>query len=452
MNDVNDRYLELLKKGVWVYFFLLLFEGALRKWVLPSLAGPLLIVRDPVALWILYMAWQKGFLPKTIYLYGMVTLGLLGIVTAMLFGHGNLAVAIYGARIIVLHFPLIFAIGRIFDKEDVLEMGRVLLLIAIPMGILIGMQFYSPQSAWVNRSVAGGDGGAGFSGAAGFFRPPATFSFTTGTTLFFEFAACYVIYFWLHPKSINIFILIGSSIAVLASIPFSISRALFFTIVVIAFFAVLATLRDRKYLGKIITASFIVVIGVLILSQLSTFQTAIDAFMLRFTSANKSEGGLEGTLGDRYLGGFVFALSKANEQPFFGYGIGMGTNVGSKILTGGTTFLISELEWGRLMGEMGALMGLGVIFLRLGLCWKLAVNSYRKLNAGDMLPWMILSLGLLNIPQGQWAQPTNLGFGVLLGGLIVASMRERAPDQEYEDTLEEIYPDHSNAHPLTLPA
>ncbi len=36
----------ILKKGIWLYFFLLLFEGALRKWVLPSLSAPLLIVRD----------------------------------------------------------------------------------------------------------------------------------------------------------------------------------------------------------------------------------------------------------------------------------------------------------------------------------------------------------------------------------------------------------------------
>jgi hypothetical protein len=38
---------------IWVYFWLLLGEGALRKWIFPSLSGPLLIVRDPVLLAIL---------------------------------------------------------------------------------------------------------------------------------------------------------------------------------------------------------------------------------------------------------------------------------------------------------------------------------------------------------------------------------------------------------------
>jgi len=35
---------------IWIYFFLLIFEGALRKWIAPSLANVLLVVRDPVLL------------------------------------------------------------------------------------------------------------------------------------------------------------------------------------------------------------------------------------------------------------------------------------------------------------------------------------------------------------------------------------------------------------------
>jgi len=445
MNKIDDHSLLLLKRGIWIYFFLLLFEGALRKWALPSLATPLLVVRDPIALWILFISWQKGFLPKSIYLSGMIGLSILAIITAMLFGHRSFPVAIYGARILMIHFPLMFAIGRIFDKEDVLQLGRALLWISLPMVLLIGMQFYSPQAAWVNKSVAGGDGGAGFSGAMGFFRPPGTFSFTTGNTLFFEFVTAYVIYFWLHPKSINLILLTAASVAVLASIPLSISRSLFFTIIVIIFFAVMATFKNRKYAGKMLTAGFVIVLGLAILSQTSTFQTATEAFMSRFTNANETEGGIEGTLGDRYLGGMVSALANSGKQPFFGYGIGMGTNAGAMLLTGSSTFLISEEEWGRVLGEMGTLMGLAVIFIRLGFCFKLATYSYTKLSNGEMLPWMLLSFGLLIIPQGQWAQPTTLGFSTLIGGLIIASMRNREPLEPIDEST-----DQSFNEPLTV--
>ena len=39
-----------LKKLFWAYFLLLIFEGALRKWVFPPLSGPLLLIRDPIGL------------------------------------------------------------------------------------------------------------------------------------------------------------------------------------------------------------------------------------------------------------------------------------------------------------------------------------------------------------------------------------------------------------------
>ena len=52
-----------IKKLIWVYFLLLLFEGALRKWFLPGLSLGLLSVRDPVALWIYYLAFSKGIFP-----------------------------------------------------------------------------------------------------------------------------------------------------------------------------------------------------------------------------------------------------------------------------------------------------------------------------------------------------------------------------------------------------
>ena len=54
--------LTLIKKLIWSYFLLLLFEGALRKWFLPGLSQGLLIVRDPIAVWIYYIAYNQGLL------------------------------------------------------------------------------------------------------------------------------------------------------------------------------------------------------------------------------------------------------------------------------------------------------------------------------------------------------------------------------------------------------
>jgi hypothetical protein len=437
MNKLDGKSLRQLKNCVWAYFLLLIFEGALRKWILPGLATPLLVIRDPLAVWILFKVWEGGLLPKSVYLNSMFILGFLGMITAVLFGHGNLAVAIYGARMLMVNFPLMFAIGKILDRNDVLKIGRVLLIIAIPMAMLITAQFYSPQSAWVNKGVGGDSEGAGFSGALGFFRPPGTFSFTSGNSLFFSFTGAFVVYFWLNP-SINKIILILSSAAVIVAIPLSISRSLFFSVGISVAFAFIATLLNGKNAGKIIGAGFVIIIGLMLLSQISFFQTATEAFTSRFTSANETEGGLKGTIGDRYFGGMIAAVSNSLSLPFFGYGIGMGTNVGSMLLTGGAKFLISEEEWGRIIGEMGALMGVCVIFVRIGLSLKLLFNAFKKMMGGDLLPWMLLSFGLLVLPQGQWAQPTSLGFTTVIGGLIIATMTSTINEKKLNNNTGQI--------------
>ena len=42
---------------LWVYFALLIGEGALRKWVLPGWSDALLVARDPIAVGILFLAF-----------------------------------------------------------------------------------------------------------------------------------------------------------------------------------------------------------------------------------------------------------------------------------------------------------------------------------------------------------------------------------------------------------
>ncbi|MGF7081432.1 hypothetical protein [Mucilaginibacter sp. UYCu711] len=423
VKNENDRD-KWFKHGIWAYFLLLIFEGALRKWFLPGLATPLLVIRDPIAIWLVYTSWKRGILPSSIYLKVILVLGIMGIYTAVFIGHGNVWVALYGARILLFHFPLIFVIGQVFNREDIIKMGKVTLYIAIPMIVLIYLQFKSPQSDWVNRGVGGDMAGAGFSGSGDFLRPPGTFSFTNGTSLYFGWLAPFVFYFWLNSKKVNKVLLIAASVAMISSIPISISRTLFFEVCLTMAFTLMVALRKPEYIGKVLIAVIAGGIVLALLSQTSFFKTASGAFTDRFDSANEQEGGLvKGVLIDRVLGGLVTALVGSANQPFFGFGLGMGTNVGSMLLSGKQTFLISEAEWGRLIGEMGPLMGLGVIFVRVGLTLKFAAASYRKMVIGDSLPWLLLSFAFINVSQGQWAQPTSLGFSTLIGGLLLASLK-----------------------------
>ncbi len=421
----NTTTLRSLKVGVWLYFLLLIFEGALRKWFLPALSTPLLIVRDPIALWVVITALNRKIIRLDFYNLSILIISIIAFFTAVTIGHGNIPVAVFGVRILIVHFPFMFAIGKIFNHEDVEKLGKATLWISLPMVVLTGLQFYSPQSAWVNRGVGGDESGAGFQGALGFFRPPGTFSFTNGNALFFAFTSVFIFYFLLQPNKINKTLLICSGIALIASVPISISRTLIFSITVSAIFMLLALSRKPEYTGRVIFGIIGVFVLFSLISQFSFFQTATDAFTDRFTSANKTEGGLQGVFLDRYMGGMIGAISNSYQIPFFGLGIGMGTNVGSQILTGKLNFLISEGEWGRLIGEMGLLMGLLMIMIRLIFCLQLTQMAYKRLAKNDVLPWMILSFTLLIVPQGQWSQPTSLGFSTLAGGLVLASLNRK---------------------------
>ncbi|NQX02623.1 hypothetical protein HQ447_18345 [bacterium] len=415
-----------LKWGIWAYFLLLIFEGALRKWFLPFLATPLLVARDPLALWLVVVALSRGTLKLNGYILTMGVIGIVGTFTALTLGHGNLAVAIYGARILLFHFPLMFMIGRVFDRNDAVQIGKATLWIAIPMTVLIALQFYSPQSAWVNRGVGGDLAGAGFSGSMGFFRPPGTFSFTNGTTLFYSFLTPFVFYFWLESKTIPKLILLIATLGLLASIPLSISRTLLFQVGVTFAFTILAISRRPKYLGPLVMGLAAAAIALAILSTTPFYDTASQAFSARFEIANEVEGGLEGVFLDRFLGGLIGAVIGSGDQPFFGFGQGKGTNVGSMLLSGTTVFLISEGEWGRVIGELGPILGLVLIGCRLVLSGEVATKSYERLVKGDLLPWLLLSFGLITLAQGGWAQPTSLGFGTMIGGLLLASLEPPA--------------------------
>ncbi|MXV17445.1 hypothetical protein GS398_19255 [Pedobacter sp. HMF7056] len=432
LREKTGQAIESLKRGVWIYLLLLIFEGALRKWFLPRLAAPLLVVRDPLAIWMLFVAWKHGIFKLNWYIRAMITVSAISLFTTLIVGHRNIVVAAFGARILILHWPLMFLIGRVLERKDLIQMGKVWLLVSIPMLLLIMLQFYSPQSALINRGVGGDVAGAGFSGALGYYRPPGTFSFTTGNAQFFSVTGMFVAYFWLEKTNINRFVLMGASVALLAAIPFSISRTLTFQVILTGGFALLAIYRKPKYWARTAIVGAGLFFTLVFLNKFEFFQNATAALTVRYDSATEGEGGLEGVLGNRFLGGLLNALFSSN-QPFFGYGMGMGTNAGAKLMMGNVDFfLIAEEDWARLVGEMGSLLGISVIVIRLRFCYKILTEGYKWLRENDMLPWILLSFAIYTVATGQWAQPTALGFSTLIGGWVIASLKGKETEEDQQ--------------------
>lgn len=424
----NNTSYSLYRKAIWLYIFLLIMEGALRKWLFPSLATPLLLVREPIVVWLVIVGWQRGWL-EIPYVKAMAFVSIFSFVMSLLFGHHNLWIALFGWRIYFFHFPMIFIIGKLLTRNDLLLICRFFLYVSIPMTVLIVVQFYSPPTAWVNIGI-GGEGTAGGMGAEGFMRPPGTFSFPPGFAGFHNIVGCILFYYLIVNNALGKnhqipqWALMVILICYLIAIPTSISRTIFFQSCVLLGWLLLAAVLKQNIRPKI---KHIVCIGgvvVLLLLISGLLETNISAFTTRFETANKIEGGIDGVLGDRYLGGMLGALLNI-DIPFWGYGIGLGTNAGAKLL-GGNMFSFGfngEQEWERIIGESGFVLGIGIIAIRLFFSLALLKRAYYSLKRNtDLLSWMLAAGMLMTLPQGQMGVPTNLGFCVLLGGLTLAAI------------------------------
>ncbi|MFN3588953.1 MAG: hypothetical protein ACK4UP_06190 [Spirosomataceae bacterium] len=421
--QVTQSRIKTLKKGFYLFFILLLTEGGLRKWALPSLSDALLIVRDPVAIWMLVYCLKHGILKNNIPITLSLLVSGVSVITALAIGHGNIFVALYGARIFVIYVPLLYLFGQILTRDDVLEVGKWLIYSSIPMTLIMIAQFYSPQSAWINRGVGGNMEGAGFSGALGYYRPSGTFSFISGLANYYSVVFPFILYAWIERENIRVkgYILIAATSLYIAAIPYSISRSILITTMATLLFYFVFVIKDRKKIGQAVgvVITLVGILGILIAS--GAVSTGLEAFLARFEAANQGKGVEESIIG-RFVNSLFGPISNLENLPFWGVGIGLGTNAGAKLATGSNVFLVAEEEWGRLLGEMGILGGLTMIVIRLKLGMELLLQSFQRIKKNP-LPWLLASSIVLHIIQAQWAQPTSLGVSVLGGGLLIASLK-----------------------------
>ena len=412
------------RRLIYLYVFLLFFEGGLRKWVLPQLAGPLTIVRDPVMVGIIFSYLLAGRKLLNAYTLPIVALGLGSFVLTLGLGHQNIIIDLFGFRTLVLHFFLIFIAGEVLTRSDVETIGRYTIYLLPLMTLIIGLQFYSPQSAFVNRGIGGDLEGAGFSGTMGYLRPSGTFSFTNGSVSYYSLAAAYLFYFLGESKRIGKIPLIIGFVSAVVAIPLSISRTYIVQFAASGFFFFLVSLRSGQSIRNLAVAFLLAPIALLALSTLEFFQTALSVLTTRFEVANRVEGGLDTSIADRFLGGLIRAFTESEEIPWHGVGLGVGTNVGATLLTGRKVFIVGEGEWSRIVGEMGVWLGGSVLLLRLVLSIHLLVSSCLAALRGNALPFMLLSFGFLKVLLGGWSQPTSHGFSMVSAGLIIASLKK----------------------------
>ncbi|MEO6569757.1 MAG: hypothetical protein ABIO94_13420 [Opitutaceae bacterium] len=427
-----------IKVLIWVYVVLLIIEGAMRKWLLPSMADYLLVIRDPVLLLIYALAVAEGVFPTNNIFMGVIgALAGASVLFSFLGGNTNPLVIAYGVRINYLHLPLIWIFGAVLNRRDVERLGTFLLLMAIPMTFVMVRQFDSPQDAWINRGVGADDRGQIF-GADGRIRAPGLFAFITGPQLFYPLVAAFFFDQLGGTKRMPWYLLIVCGVAIAIALPVSISRTVMIATGIVAAAFVCTLPMSSSRLTSLARPFILVCLVLAALTQMPIFKKGTDVFMMRWDQAAQEaigagEDNAWASLSDRTIRAFTNTGYFLGEASLFGEGIGMGSNVGSRLTTGMVGFGLAEEEWGKIILELGPLLGLAFIAFRIWLTFYLGIEAWRALrNEKDALPLMIWAALMIAILQGQWAPPTVLGFAVLGGGLILAALNP-VPESETDE-------------------
>jgi len=412
---------EWVKKLVWFYFLLLLAEGILRKWVVPSWSPYLILARDPVVITIYAAAARGRLFPRDTFVGIIFCLLFISLAASIFNGRSNLLVTLYGARAYFLHLPLIFIIPAVFNETDVKKIGGAVLAISAPLAVLAAFQFTAPPNHWLNAAAGGGmDTAVSLYGRV---RPSGIFSFTTGMAEFAAlasaFAACAA--FSENGKTTSFLVPLA---ALLAIIVFSGSRLLLFMVLIVFAMLVIAVLarpaRSARLAGLLITA--VVMFWALSLSQ--PFKSGTNAAHVRMKRAFLEESAGHGGFVDRYVVEYKRLMDTLNDIPPLGYGMGYGTRAASVILGRANEFPLFEQEWPRIIAEFGLLPGLAyIIFLRIGLVLFLFSASVKKLFSGDMLPLLLFGACAPLVGGGNLGVSTTLGFAVFGAGLCLAACR-----------------------------
>jgi hypothetical protein len=407
------RSLQIL---IWLYFWLLLWEGALRKWVFPSLSTPLLIVRDPVVILIYAIALAKGVFPFNRFV--LVTIVLAGVsFVASLCVFGRLEIILFGVRTDFLHLPLIFLIPRVLDHEDVDRVGRWFLLLSLPMTFLVTWQFLSPRGAWIN-AAAGGDLDSQLISTGERIRPAGIFSFVSGMVSYLSAVAAFLIGAYLDRRKVPTWLHALTIPGMILSLVLSGSRSALAGVTIIFVAVLLVCARQFWRVRRIVNPAVFGYLVFVVLCYLPLFREGLDVHEERI----KAGGGVEKGIVGRYLGELGESIDLAVHTPLLGRGLGIGTNAGAALLTGSRSFLLGESEWSRVVAESGPILGCAYLVLRLAICCYLIRKSWEALNRGQAAPMLLVAASALDLVSGQLGQPATLGFVVFTSGLTLASI------------------------------
>ena len=403
-------YLSALKwrRSVKVVFILLVFEGALRKWVLPQASEMIYFLKDAVLLGAYLNFYGFSSVKEKLPAQGKIVNILIFIASGWCIFQvfnpslGSPLVGVFGLRGYLIYIPLIWMIPYLFDSEDAFyKFLRSHLLLTVPTGIIGIVQFFSPPKSFINAYANEAAVGKATFGATAAVRITGTFAYINNYALYLIVCFGLLIIMlsvkqsrgWLIATLIELFLvsvnsfMTGSRTTILSEVLF-----------LLGYFLARGLTKPvaaLRLINKLVIPVMIISIACFI-----WFRPAIDAFWQRTTSNHDVSG--------RITSSFTEPLKFSQYKELDGYGTGathqatpslrlaLDLPPGEKIPT------YFEPEMGRILLELGPIgfifwygLRVTILIMLLHTFWSLKRPFLRLLALAAFLIQLIQLNGFL---------------------------------------------------------
>jgi hypothetical protein len=345
---------------------LAVFEGALRKWVLPDYGQFIYLTKDILLLG----AYAGFFLPRVLRHQPLALrhpatrpLVLLGLVAMLELANPllpNLAIGLFGLKAYLVYAPLLYLVPHAFPETSGLRrfLMTFVLLAFVPLALGI-VQFWAPPDSVLNRYAWEEEPlGIATFGESGKVRITGTFSYNAGHGNYLTLIALVGVALMGVERGRRQRLTIGAVLALtVANLFMTGSRGPFLVLgVTVPALLVLAGFTPRRLTLARAAVPGVAVLATVVLA-VNLFPDAVAAFRER-VEANED-------VPDRVLGIVREPLWALGEAGAIGYGIGTTHQAAVFLGGGGTEVPPAEGEWERIILEVGPVGFVLVILTRL---------------------------------------------------------------------------------------
>ena len=438
-NGLNEKEYCFFSKLFIVYVFAVLIDGSLRKWGPHSMYVPLMFVKTIVGIYIVAWAIKKNIIFSD-WEKLFTILGTICFMTTLIWGHGNLLVDIYGCIPYFFGITISYIIGNTIQEKDLKKFIQIIITLGIIQSILVIIQYQLPASHILNykgftvrerfADMTAGE-------LAGGIRPPGLFMQTSQSTLFTLLSTSLLIYSTFFNSNVcKKWQLYISWLLLPPSLVCSCSRSTIASSA-LCFLVFLLIYKNKK---KIIIGTLIALPTLIYFTAYSDIH-AINNIKKRFENAAEVQDGAqsisEGFAMDLYyrvIGYTVKAListktADGSDVPFWGYGQGMSTQIGGRLLgtngkMGFSGFTLAEWDSLRIMCESGPLLGWLILIVRLGYPLRYIKNMRRFNKNGEHLTLTLYFPFFYSFfPLNTWGNIFQANFAFLIAGIFIASTK-----------------------------